>query len=148
MIKDEVIRCLEKDDRKISWLADKLGISWTGAKEKIKKDTFTANELLEICILFDDFNINRLIQEKQKDTFEKADMDDEIHLNLKSGKIGTLFKNMGWQSFVSQEAEELFNDAISDVHLDIKKSKLVESNAVEEMNKLGIIYTITKAVGK
>lgn len=148
MIKDEVIRCLKKNDRKISWLADKLGISWTGAKEKIKKDTFTANELLEMCTLFDDFDIDGLIQEKQKDIYEKASMDDIIHLNIKSGKIGSLFKNIGWQSFNNQESEELFNNAISDVHLDVKKEVLVKSNAIEEMNKLDIVYTITKAVEK
>lgn len=145
MVKDEVMRCLEINDRKISWLADKLGISWTGAKEKIKKDTFTANELLDMCILFDEFDIKKLIEERQKNILEEVNMDEELHLHIKNGKIGTLFKNIGWQSFVNAEAEELFNNAIGDVHLDLKKSVIVEKDMIEEMDSLGVKYSISRA---
>lgn len=49
-----------------SWLAREMGgMPWSTLKDKIKKNTFTAEELITLCVIFEDLNINDLIEERK-----------------------------------------------------------------------------------
>ena len=142
MIKDEVERCMKKHDRNISWLSKKLGVSWTAVKDKLNKDTFTGTELLDLCIIFEDFNFEKLIDDRRFELIKDMDDNSEIKINISGNKIGTLYKNLGWQSFKDKNAEELFNNAIPELTMGIKKSLALESDIFKEMDLLGLNYSI------
>ena len=142
MIKDEVKRCMEKHDRNISWLSKKLGISWTALKDKLNKDTFTGKELLDLCIIFEDFNFENLIKDRKFEILNDINDNSEIKINISGNKIGTLYKKLEWQTFKDETSEELFNNAIQEVSMNIKKSLALEKNIFEEIDLLGLKYSL------
>lgn len=142
MIKDEVLRCLEKHDRSINWLAKELGVSWTAVKDKLKKDTFTGNELLDLCIIFDDFNYKKLIENRRLKSFDSIDDESDVRIHIAGNKIGTFCKNIKWQSFKDEESENLFNSVIPELSMTLKKSLIIEKNIIKEMESLGLKYSI------
>ena len=142
MIKDEVKRCMEKHDRNISWLSKKLGISWTALKDKLNKDTFTGKELLDLCIIFEDFNFENLITDRKFEILNDINDNSEIKINISGNKIGTLYKKLEWQTFKDETSEELFNNAIQEVSMNIKKSLALEKNIFEEIDLLGLKYSL------
>lgn len=49
-----------------SWLAKEMGgMPWSTLKDKIKKNTFSAEELITLCVILEDLNINDLIKERK-----------------------------------------------------------------------------------
>lgn len=142
MINKEVERCLQHHDRNINWLSKKLGISWTAVKDKLKKNTFTGNELLDLCIIFEDFDIKKLIDDRKLELLNEIDLDSDVRVNISGNKIGTLCKILGLQSFKDEESEESFNQAIPELSMTIKKSLLIEKNLLAEMDSLGLTYSI------
>lgn len=144
MIKDEVARCLKKHDRSINWLAKELGVSWTAVKDKLNRDTFTGNEFLDLCAIFDDFDYEKLIEDRKLKSLEYIDDDEEIRISISGDKIGTLCKNMGWQSFADDTAEDMFNKAIPELSMSIKKSLVIEREIFKEMDLLGLKYSVNK----
>ena len=142
MINKEVERCLQRHDRNINWLSKKLGISWTAVKDKLKKNIFTGNELLDLCIIFEDFDIKKLIDDRKLELLNEIDLDSDVRVNISGNKIGTLCKYLGLQSFNDEESEESFNQAIPELSMTIKKSLLIEKNLLKEMDSLGLTYSI------
>lgn len=142
MINKEVERCLQRHDRNISWLSKKLGISWTAVKDKLKKNTFTGNELLDLCIIFEDFDLKKLITDRKLELLNEIDLDSNIRVNISGNKIGTLCKILGWQSFSDEKSVEIFNQTIPKLSMTIKKSLLLEKNLLAEMDSLNLTYSI------